>query len=204
MSHDEPDENRREDPDRLAHAAQVEVDQHDDDGDRDLQLDDLMCRRQQAEERIHAARDRDGDRQNVIDDQRRPRNESRVRPYETGSDLVSAAAVRKQLDDLVVCERDHEHREGRGDRQIERKGAVCAERHVRLGRAIGRRRETVGADPDPSEESGESDVLSRLRRHRVPRGPEDCVAPTTLFGCGHASLTPGDVAPGPDLVRAVP
>ena len=120
MSETEADEDRREQADRFTHAAQVQVDQQHDDGDGRLELDDLVHRRQQAEQGVNAARSRDGDREHVVDDQRRSRDEARVGADELGRHLVTAATVRKQLDDLVVGQRDHEHGERGCDREVER------------------------------------------------------------------------------------
>ena len=172
----EADEDRRQQADRLAHPAQVQVDQQHDHGDRRLQLHDLVHRRQQAEERVDAARRRDRDRQHVVDDQCGARDETRVGTDELGRHLVAAAAVRKQLDDLVVGQRDHEHCERGRHGEVQRELVVRAERHERFGGAVRRGGQAVGADADPGEECGERDVLARLGRHRVAWRPEDHVA----------------------------
>ncbi len=179
----EADEDRREDADRFAHSAQVQVDQHHDDRKLHFQLDHLVHGRDEAEERIHAARRGDRDREHVVDDQGGPGHEARVRAHQLGGHLVAAAAVRKEFDDLVVGQRNDEHGEGGGDREIQRELAVLTERDERLGRAVRGGRQAVGADADPREKCGERDVLARLGCQRIAGRSEQAV-PQAAFVCG--------------------
>ena len=151
------------------HAAQVEHDQRDDQRAFGDQLVRLEAERQQAEQRIHAAGDRDRDGEHVVDDQRRAGGQAGVGPEQAGRDPIAAAAGRKQLDDLVVGKRDDEHRRRGGDRQVQAELGVLAERPERLLRAVAGRGDAVGAQPHPGEKRDQRDVVPGLLVERVER-----------------------------------
>src|SRR4051794_29028597 len=99
-----------------------------------------------------------------------------MRPEQVRGDLVSAAAVRKKLDDLVVCKRNDKDSNRDPGRKVQAEMRVTAERKKRLLRAIARRRETVRAEAYPCEESDERDMLSSGRIKRVERRTGNCPA----------------------------
>ncbi len=70
MQHHEAEEDRQQHHDRLAHAAEVETGHQDDEREFGGELECLRAHRQQAEECIDAARERRGDGQHVVDQQR--------------------------------------------------------------------------------------------------------------------------------------
>ena len=95
----ERDKDRHPGQHGLLRAAQVQQRQQADPGDLDGQLVVQAAGRQQAEERVRAARDRERDGQHVIYQQRGARYD----PQAGESSLLatkSAAARREQLDDL--------------------------------------------------------------------------------------------------------
>ena len=116
----------------------------------------------QAEHRVGSAGDRDGDRENVVDDQRGARGQARVGSDQRCRDPVAAAAGREQLDDLVVRERDDEDGDGRRDRQVQPEVRVVAERLERFFGTVGRRRESVGAETHPCQEGHQRQRMARL------------------------------------------
>src|SRR5205823_10460952 len=101
VGEEEAEKNRQQDFYGFLHAAQVQVQQQPDQHELGGELEFLGAERQQAEDRVDPARDRDRDREHVIDDQRRPGHEPGVGADQAGRDLVAAAARRKQLDDLI-------------------------------------------------------------------------------------------------------
>ncbi len=166
---DEGDEDRQQHLDRFLHPAQVQHHQHRDEGHAERDLPVVQICREQAEHGICARRDRDRDRQHVIHDQRRAGHEPRVTPDQLCRHLVAAAAVRKQLDHLVIGERNDEHGHRDGDRQIEPEVGVGAEGKIGLLGAISRRRQAVRAESHPGEKSDERDVVPGLRIEGIAR-----------------------------------
>ena len=63
-------------------------------------------RRQEAENRVGAARDRNRDRQHVVDHQRASRDQPGIRPEQLGRDQIAAAAGRELRS--IVCEYEAE------------------------------------------------------------------------------------------------
>ena len=131
----------------IAHPAQVAGDQQHDhhQADRDSRRSD---RRDRRGHRGHASGDRHGDREDVVDDQPRSREQAPLRPQAVARNDVRATAVRIGSDHLAVAEadREHQHRQRRSDRQRELQLAGAGEhedRHHRLG-AVGHRGERVG------------------------------------------------------------
>ena len=91
--------------------AQVEHDEPGDEHDLDRQLERRATRRQEAEDGVAAGGDRDGDGQDVVDQQRPAGDDAGQRPEQLGGHDVAAAAVRELLDDAAVRGRDDEHGE---------------------------------------------------------------------------------------------
>ncbi len=172
----EADENRQQHADRLLHAAQVEIEQKQNEDDLEPELQLTVGPGQEREQCVDAARHRDRDGEDVVDDEGAAGDKARGGPEQAAGDLVAAPAVREQLDDLVVGEGDHEHGDCRQRRQVEPERSVRAERKERLRRPVAGRRQAVGAEPDPGKESDERDVLARLAAEGVERLAEDLVA----------------------------
>jgi hypothetical protein len=169
VDHDERQENRQQDLDRFLHAAQVEHQQYGGhehaEGDFPLVEPDG----EQAEKRVRSGRDGDRDGQHVIHDQRRPGHEPRVRADQARRDLVAAAAVGKELDHLVVGERDDEYRHRDGEGEVEPEVLVGAQGEIGFLGAVARRGQPVGAEAHPREERDQGDAVAGTGIERVTR-----------------------------------
>ena len=158
---EEPEKNGQQDADRLLHAAHVHHQQHNDQHQLGSELE-IACRgRQQAEQGIDATGNRYRDSEDIVDNQRRAGDQSRARADETARYAIPAAAGRKQLDDLVVRERNNEHRRRGRERHVEPEVGVLAQRLERLFRTVGRGGKSVCAQTDPGDKSRQRDVLAR-------------------------------------------
>src|SRR5262252_3675100 len=102
MRHDEAEKNWQQEANRLFHPAQIEIQEETGQHQLDAELHSTERRRQQRKQSVDAARDRDRYRQNVVDYERASRTESGARAEQARGDLVTAAARREQLDDLIV------------------------------------------------------------------------------------------------------
>ena len=131
MDNDEADENRQQDLDCFLDAAQIDGQQQAHQHHCKRYFPAMPLQRQQTEHRVSAAGHRNGDGQHVVDDQRRTRNQAGAWADQLGCDFVAATAVRKQLDDLVVGQRNDEHG------QNGRRGEIQAELGMRSEREIG-------------------------------------------------------------------
>ncbi len=96
----------------------------------------LEADRKQREQRIDTARYRNRNGEHVIENERGTRNEARVRADQPRRDPVAASARGKQLDDLVIGERDDEHRRRGGEREVKAQIRVLAQRAKRLLGAV--------------------------------------------------------------------
>ena len=129
--------------------------------------------RQEAEDRVGARRDRDGDREHVVDEQRGARDHAQLLPEELGRDDVAAAARGELLDDAAVPVADDEDGQRRREREEDGEPGVLAELAERLVRTVRARREPVGAEPDPGEERDERELVERVRILDVLRRAEE-------------------------------
>ena len=118
MGNEEPKKYWQQDFDRLPHAAQVEVEKQQDQPQLGPQLQALGGNRQQAEDGIGAACDRDRDGQHVVDDQRRAGDQPRIGTDQIGRDLVAATPGGEELDHLVVADGDDKDRKRGGGRHV--------------------------------------------------------------------------------------
>src|SRR5439155_21054113 len=89
---------------------------------------------------------------------------------------VAAAARRELLDDPAVRPRDHEHRDDGGEREEDREIGVRAERAERLVGAVRRRRQAVGAEPDPRQERDQRHLVEDARILNAAWSAEDGAA----------------------------
>ena len=182
VRHHEADENRQQYLDGLLHAAQVEKGERDDEHDLGGELVGLEAKRQQRVERVHAAGDGDRDREHVIEDERRAGGDPGMGPEQPGCDAIAAPAGGKQLDDLVVGERDDENRQRRGERKIQPEMRVLAQGAEGFLRSVAGGGDAVGTKADPGEKRHQRDVVARFLVQRVQRRPKKLVA---QFGNGH-------------------
>ena len=140
----EDQEDRRQDQDRFLDAAEVEQRQTAEYGEHGDQLVRVPRLRQKTEHGVARGRDRDGDREDVVDQQRGSGYQARVRSEVLRRDDVSTAALRELLDDPAVPVGDDEHRQRHGQREEQRHVAVTIpERLERLLGPVRRRRQTV-------------------------------------------------------------
>jgi hypothetical protein len=136
MRDEEAEKDRQQDLDRLPHAAQVEIEKQQDQPQLGPQLKALRGHRQQAEDGIGAARDRDRDRQHIVDNERRSRDQPCVRADQISRDLVSAAAGGEELDHLVVGDGDDKDRESGGSSHVKSEMGMLSEGEKRLLRTV--------------------------------------------------------------------
>ena len=191
----EADEDRQQEFDRLFHAAQVERHEQYDRREFDAYLVAVQAERQQAEHRIGAAGNRYCNRQHVVDDERRAGHEAGMRAEQIGGDLVAAAAVRKELDDLVVRERDDEDGDRDRDREIKAEVRVAAQRQERFFRPVTRRRQAVRAETDPRKKCDQRDVLARIGIERIERRAGD--QSPQILRRGHRAASSAALCAGP-------
>ncbi len=118
---------------------------------RNRQLVGQPCGGEKAENSVGAARDRERDGQQVVDQERAPRYHADRRRQELARHQVTAAAGRKELYDLVIARADDEDRNNRSQRDKYSQVRVPAERQERLLRPVAGRGKAVGAQPDPGE-----------------------------------------------------
>jgi len=147
----EDEKDRRQHQHRLAHTADVDDGEHDDEGRLDDELVFTIGRRQKAEQRVASRGDRDRNGHDVVDQQRTARDHAEPRPEQLGRHQVAAAAVRKLLDDVAVGVGDDTDRQRRQRRQHQRQRRVVAERAKRLLGSVRGRRQTVGAEANPGQ-----------------------------------------------------
>ena len=155
----EDHEDRRQRDRRFAHAADVQRRQAEDEEHLERQLEPEPRRRQEAEDHVAGGGDRDGDGEDVVDEQRAARHDAGAASEQLGGDDVPAAAVGEVLDDPAIRGRDHQHGDAGQQREPDRQVGVAAEGLERLLGAVGRRRETVGAQPDPRQERDQRDLV---------------------------------------------
>ena len=85
---------------RFLHPAQIHRDHHQHHGEASRILNGNPSNRQETENRVGPAGDRDRNRQHVVDDQRASGNQSGLLAREFGRDQISAAAGGKLIDGL--------------------------------------------------------------------------------------------------------
>ncbi len=172
MCEQEGDEDRREGDDRFLDPPQIDPDEKEKDEDDEHELVGEPRRRKEAEDGVRPRRDRDRDRQDVVDDERRTRDHPRSLPEELRRDDVPAAAGGERLDDLRVAPRDDEDGEHGGRRDEEGQDGVPPEGEVRLFRAVRGGGDPVRPQPHPGEEGDQGDVVEDLRVEEIPGSAE--------------------------------
>src|SRR5438552_18214358 len=122
MRENEDKEDREQECHGFLDSAEVQDDQEEKNEDLCLELDVCHAWREETEDGVAAGRDRDGDGQDVVHDERTARDHTETRPEELRRDEVASASPREMLDQQAVCERDDEHRpgyhQGQEDREI--------------------------------------------------------------------------------------
>ena len=88
-----------------------------------VKLQNVPIAAQQSEQGVAGGRDRDRDRQRIVDQQRTARHHADARAQQLRGHQVSAAAGGKLFDDVAVAGRDDEHGDGRGQGQKDRQVA---------------------------------------------------------------------------------
>src|SRR4029450_9838079 len=101
-------------------------------------------------------------------------------------DLVTTAAIREELDDLVVRKRDDEYRHRNRNGEIESEMGVLSQREIGFLGTVSGRRQSVRAQADPGEKSDQRDAVSGLRIERVARLADDRFAQSRQSG--HADV----------------
>jgi hypothetical protein len=151
VHHYEREKDRQQREHRFLDPPQVHPDHQHDHHQAEPEFQPEPIGRHETEDCVGAARDRDRDRQNVVDHQRASRSQSRIRPQQLGRHQVAAAARRKQVDRLRIRGRDDENGQRRHHGQEHRQVLVVAEREERLLGTVTRRTQSVGAEADPGQ-----------------------------------------------------
>jgi hypothetical protein len=203
---DEEPEDRRDGRHALLHAAEVHQRQEREAGEGEGELvgDE---RGEKAEDGVGARGDRDGDRQDVVDEERGAGDDADARPEDLAGDDVAAAARGELLDDPAVAVADDEDGERRrggeedGEPGVE-PAVVVDERAEGFVGAVRARREPVGAEADPGEERDERELVKGVRIFDVLRRADDDVT-QTIHERGHVCLqAPAGLADGLGLWSA--
>ena len=170
----------------LARAAQVQGGQDDDERNRDRHLIAEEGRDGRCDV-VGARRNRDGDRQDVVNQQCRGHEQTPGTAQVRGDDLVITTARRVGVHRLTVGgdhdrkhDRDdyaHPHGLKRGHRTGEREGEEDFVRRVGDGRQRVRREDRQG------DSFGEKLVAHRVRSHRAPDEHALCVGQQVRHGC---------------------
>ena len=129
--------------------------------------------REEAEQRVGAARHRYGDGQDVVDQESAAREDAQRRGKELARHQVAAAARRKQRDDLRIARADRDDRDDRGERHEQAQVRVPAERLERLLRAVAGRRQPVRAEAYPREERDQRELVEQVCLGQGLRSAED-------------------------------
>ena len=172
VGNDEGGEDRRQHQDGFVDAPDVQDHQQHDQhrGRRNLEPGEL--RRKVAEQGIDARGDGNGDRQDVVDDQRGAGNDARSFPEHVGGHDVAAAPVREMLNDPRVGVGDDADREGRGQGEKQGQVRVAAQGPEGLFRTVRGGRKPIRAQPDPRQQWDERQLVKDVRIVKVSRGTE--------------------------------
>ena len=151
---------------------------------------------QEAEERVAGRRDRDGDGEDVVHQERGAGHDAGRRAQQLGRHDVAAAPAGELLDDPPVGGRDEEHRSCHEASQREgQPGMVLAQRLERLLRAVGRGREPVRAEADPGEERDQAPGDGTASRSRRSRGRPNKARRTRRRRLGRSEIVVGHSRP---------
>ena len=134
-----------------------------------LHLPHLPFHRQQAEQRVGAARHAEGDGQHIIANQGATGHHPRRRRQQFAGDQVTAAAAGKGLDDLRITRADDDNRQdgGNGDEQAQKR--VRFQRDKRRFRAVTGRRQPIRAQTDPGEQGDQRGLVEQAFVGKIPR-----------------------------------
>ncbi len=130
MRDEEGDEDGGEDGHRLLHATQVQYREQADGPELEWQLPGVPRGREEAESGVGGCGDGDRDGEDVVDEQRRARDDAETRAEELRRHDVPAAAEREVLDDARIGVGDDEDGEGDRERHPDRQELIlpeCAE-----------------------------------------------------------------------------
>ena len=186
----ERDEDRHPGQHRLLRAAQVQQRQQADPGNLGRQLVVQAAGRQQAEERVRAARDRERDGQHVIDQQRGAGYHPQTGREQFAGHQVAAAARREQLDDLRVAGADDEYRHDRRRRDKQAQVNMAVQGLEGLLRTVARRRQPVRAQPNPREEGDERELVEKALVREIARfADQDRLQPAAQIHVRHNTAT---------------
>ena len=116
---------------------------------------------QEAEQGVRPARHGYGDREHVVDQERRTGDHPRRRREQFARDEIAAPARGKELDDLRVAGGDDHDRDTGHDRDEDREIGMALECEKGLLRTIAGGRQTVGAKPDPGKERDERELVKK-------------------------------------------
>ena len=144
-------EDGEQDLDRLLDPSKVERDQAQDAQDHRGELELLPGDRQEAEEGVHAARDRDRDRQDIVDEQGGAGDDARRAAEELGRDDVASAARGKERNHLGIAGGNDEDGDRHEGRERPDQVRVLSGREERLLGAVAGRRQAVRPETDPGE-----------------------------------------------------
>ena len=164
---DENQEDGHERQNGLLDSAKIQDREQQDPAHREDEPETCPCRRQETEDGVGAAGNRNRDSQHIVDQQGATGDHPDPRRKELAGDEVPAAAGREQFDDLRVARADQHDGHHGHQRHEDAQMRVVAERQVRLLRAVTGRGEAVGSQADPGEEGDQRQLVEDPGRVRV-------------------------------------
>ena len=159
MGNDKYDKNRSHDHNGFLNASNVQKNQHHTQETGNSNLVVVEAQRKITEKRIHAGGNGEGDSQHIVNQKGAAGDNAGLFTQHMGGDDITAAAMRKMLNDSGVRVRDDENRKRR--RQTQQNGQIRmgSKRAICLLGAVGRRRKPVSAKSYPRQ--------NRNQRHFV-------------------------------------
>ncbi len=166
---DKAEKDGQQDLDGFFQAAQIHDNEHGNEEGFGPYLVRLETERQEGRERVHPGRDRDGDREHIVEHEGAAGNQAQVGADQFGGDAVTASTGGKQFDHLVVGQRNDEHRHRGGDGHVQAQVGMDAQRAEGFFRAVGGGGQAVRAQADPGQEGHQRHRVARFRFQRVER-----------------------------------
>ncbi len=191
VRHAEDEEDRHEERDGFLHAPEVQSNEEEQDQKLGSRLVAAEVGRKKIPDLVASGRHGDRDRQDVIDEERAPRDDAGLLPEELRGHEVPAAAARKVLDEVGVGGGDDGDGHGRHRHEDDGEGVVAAEGAEGLVGAVCGGGEPVGAEADPREERDEGEPVEDAGVSDVPTlSQEELSEPVGVGQCSSRRRSP--------------
>src|SRR5690606_3737896 len=134
---------------------------------------DVESRRQKAEDGIGAGGDGDGQGQDIVDQQGAPANHAHGGIEQFAGAQISAAAGRKEFDDLGIAGADQEYCNDGEEGDDQTQMGMMAQGQEGVFRSVTGRGKAVGTQADPGEKGDQAYAVERSLVRRVQRLSEN-------------------------------